>query len=93
MIIRICVYQDNMFHRVFADFVTKAKQLGCKTGMNENCYLDQILEVDDVDERDKLVTLIDLVAAGIETVHFRILTHYVLKKNRYQGSFVTLYNF
>ena len=73
--------------------MTKAKQLGCKTGMNENCYLDQILEVDDVDERDKLVTLIDLVAAGIETVHFRILTHYVLKKNRYQGSFVTLYNF
>ena len=38
--------------------------------MNENSYLDQILAMDDVDDRDKLVTLIDLVAAGIETVHF-----------------------
>jgi len=35
--------------------------------MNENSYLDQILAMDDVDDRDKLVTLIDLVAAGIET--------------------------
>lgn len=50
--------------------MTKAKQLNDKTGTHENCYLDQILAVDDVDERDKLVTLIDLVAGGIETVQY-----------------------
>jgi len=82
---------ENTIYEVFADFVTKAKQLGCKTGMNENCYLDQILEVDDVDERDKLVTLIDLVAAGIETTGnaaifllFNIISNPSVKKNVYE---------
>jgi len=58
---------ENTIYEVFADFVSKAKQPDIKTGMNENSYLDQILAMDDVDDRDKLVTLIDLVAAGIET--------------------------
>lgn len=82
---------ENTIYEVFADFVTKAKQLNDKTGTHENCYLDQILAVDDVDERDKLVTLIDLVAGGIETTGnaaifllYNIISNPMVKKRVYE---------
>ncbi len=63
------MFQEQiLFVSVFADFVDQALNSLEDTDSNSS-VLNQILAAQDVDIRDKIVTLIDLVAAGIETVH------------------------
>ena len=61
------VYQVLYLPSVFADFVHQAmdsaEDFDAKTSV-----FNQILAAKDVDIRDKIVTIIDLIAAGIETV-------------------------
>lgn len=65
----INVFQEQIsFVSVFADFVDQALNSPDDTDSNSS-VLNQILAAQDVDIRDKIVTLIDLVAAGIETVY------------------------
>ena len=55
-----------VFDSVFTDLVNEALLID---DYSEAPVLNQILTAEDVDIRDKIVTIIDLVAAGIETVH------------------------
>jgi len=82
---------EDTIYEVFADYFTKAKDDRTATKEGGNCYIDHILALDDVDERDKLVTLIDLVAAGIETTGnaaifllFNIMSNPSIKKCVYE---------
>lgn len=56
-----------MFTRIFEDLVNQALNSSEYVGL-ESSVLSHILAAEGVDTRDKIVTLIDLVAAGIETV-------------------------
>lgn len=61
-----------MVFSIFADLVNRA--LDSPEELNsDSSVLSHILAAEGVDTRDKIVTLIDLVAAGIETVHFQRL--------------------
>ena len=57
--------------RVFSELVKNA--IGdMPTAVENSLFLSHILDAEEVDELDKIVTLIHLVAAGIETVTFII---------------------
>lgn len=56
------------FESVFTDLVNEALSDDENTEI-QSPVLNQILTAEGVDIRDKIVALIDLVAAGIETVH------------------------
>ena len=71
------IWIDIVCFSVFADLVTEALD-SPENVDNRSSILNEILAAKDVDVRDKIVVLIDLVQAGIETVFifFEMLKNY-----------------